>query len=158
MHSFTSESRIGTSISFEIDDNFVHAKPIVHDDKIIPQLRRKQLASGRLSESTMPVGQFNELYQDYVASVALRVAGDLLQMTPLEEVYVTCLATLLDQTTGRMRDTPILSAHIVRETFSQLNLARIDPSDALHNFRHHMKFKRTVGFNQVDPIVPFRTG
>jgi hypothetical protein len=77
MQSLSDSALIGTEIGFSSGESFVHAHPKVHGDDIVPSMRRKQLASGRLSETKMPVGQFNELYQDYVTTAALKTAGDL---------------------------------------------------------------------------------
>lgn len=148
---------VGSSIEFSINDNFLHARPQVHGDEVIPRFRRKQLASGRLSETKMPVGQFNELYQDYVASAALKTAGDLFQILPLEEIYVTCMANMLNPQTGHKELTPILSVQFVRSTFFGLNLAGIDPSDAIRNFRHTMRFAKTKGFSPTEPLAPIAT-
>jgi len=148
------QSLIGSEIAFTIDDHFVHARPFVHGDDIIPSVRRKQLASGKLSESKMPVGQFNELYQDYVASVALKVAGELFHVLPLEEIYVTCVTEMLNPQTGHKEKTPILSVQFVRASFFRLNLANLDPSDAMRNFRHAMAFKKSQGFSPIDPLKP----
>lgn len=152
MQSFTQESLIGASINFSISTNHIHATPEIHTDEIVPSVRRKQLASGKLSESKMPAGQFNELYQDYVASVALKVAGDLFHILPLPEVYVTCVVRMLNPKTGHQELTPILSVQFVRDTFLNLNLANIDPSDSMDNFRHEMKFSRTKGFSAIAPL------
>ena len=35
---------IGSSVQFSISDNYVHARPQVHTDEIVPSFRRKQLA------------------------------------------------------------------------------------------------------------------
>ncbi|MCA9808257.1 MAG: hypothetical protein KC476_09915, partial [Cyanobacteria bacterium HKST-UBA06] len=86
------------------------------------------------------------LYQDYVVSVALKFAGDLLQILPLDEVYVTCHVELLNTQTGHKEVSPILSVHFVRDTFKRLNLSQLDPSDSLQNFNHSMSFKKTKGF------------
>lgn len=107
--SLSSNDLIGSEINFTMKENVVHARPQVHTDEIIPTFRRKQLASGRLSETKMPVGQFNELYQDYVASVALKVAGDLFKILPQTTVYVTCESEMLDTATGHKKT----HAHIV---------------------------------------------
>jgi hypothetical protein len=148
--SLTNESRVGTHVSFEVDDSYVHAKPEVHGVSIVPAIRRKQLASGMLSQTKMPVGEHHDLYQDYVASVALRVAGDLFNILPLQEVYVTCLVDMLDPKSGHQVKTPVVSVHFTRETFGKLNLASVDPSQALSNFRHNMRYKRTSGFQAVE--------
>lgn len=100
----------------------------------------------------MPVGQFNELYQDYVASVALKVAGDMFQILPLQEVYVTCEAEMLNSMTGHKESTPILSVQFVRRTFERLNLKSIDPSDSMSNFNHVMSFSKTKGFSAIRPL------
>jgi hypothetical protein len=154
MQSLSDQGLIGTHISFRISDEFLHAVPHVHGDEIVPNVRRKQLQSGRLSESKMPVGEFNELYQDYVCSAALRVAGDMFALLPLDEVYVTCVATMLNTKTGHQENTPILSARFVRETFRRLDRRHIDPSDSMRNFVHEMDFKRTRGFAGITPLRP----
>ncbi|SON57177.1 hypothetical protein HDIA_3636 [Hartmannibacter diazotrophicus] len=154
MQSLSETALVGTAIEFSFGQDFIHAKINIHGDDIVPGMRRKQLASGRLSETKMPVGQFNELYQDYVASVALKTAGDLFHILPLVEVYVTCMANMLNPQTGHQEWMPILSVQFVRDSFMRLNLNEIDPSDALRNFRHAMKFSKTKGFFAVEQLEP----
>jgi hypothetical protein len=150
--SLSNESLIGRTINFRIEGDRIHAIVQVHTDEIIPSMRRKQLASGKLSESKMPVGQFNELYQDYVCSVALKVAGDLFRILPQTEVFVTCESEMLDTVTGHKQPTPILSVQFVQETFMRLDLAGIDPSDSMRNFNHNMRFAKTKGFAPVEAL------
>ena len=145
MQSLSDHGLIGSAVSFSIDDESVHAKPEVHTDEIVPNFRRKQLASGRLSQTKMPLGQFNELYQDYVGSVALKVAGDLFHILPIDDLYVTCVSRLLNSQTGHQELTPILSVHFVRSTFSRLNLENLDPSDSMKNFNHVMSIQEKQG-------------
>lgn len=152
MKSLTGEGLVGSHLEFSFSKDFLHAAVNVHADDIVPNFRRKQLASGRLSESKMPVGEFNELYQDYVASVALRVAGDLLRALPYGEVIVTCRTQMLNANTGHQELTSILSVQIPRATFDKLNLEGIDPSDSMRNFNHSMKFSRTKGFAPISPL------
>lgn len=152
MQSLSSEGLIGTKLSFSISDGLLHAIAHVHGDEVVPKIRRKQLQSGRLSESKMPAGEANELYQDYVCSVALRVAGDMFGLLPRDEIYVTCVTKMLDRATGHQTETPILSVQFVRETFRQLSLGRIDPSDSMRNFAHEMNFKRTSGFAPITAL------
>lgn len=153
LQTLTENDLIGSAVNFAFDEGNAHVRPQVHTDEVVPNFRRKQLASGKLSESKMPAAQFNELYQDYVASVALKVAGDIFQMLPLDEVFVTCETEMLNSKTGHKEMTPILSVKFVRSTFEQLNLANIDPSDSMKNFNHEMKFTRTRGFQPVKPLI-----
>ncbi|WP_299671336.1 hypothetical protein [uncultured Roseobacter sp.] len=156
LKSLSENDLIGSSVEFSIYENSVLARPQVHSDEVVPSMRRKQLASGKLSETKMPVGQFNELYQDYVASVALKVAGDLFQVLPIDEVYVTCEGEMLNTATGHKAPTPILSVQFVRKTFETLNLSNIDPSDSMINFNHKMNFSKTKGFTSITPLMePF---
>lgn len=148
------EDMIGDHIRFQIMEDRIHAIPLVHTDEIIPKTRRKLRASGTLSETKMPAGEFNELYQDYVASVALKVAGDIFHVLPIETVYVTCMTTMLNTSTGHLEPTPILSVQFVKATFKKLNLTNIDPSDSLNNFNYSMNFKRTKGFSATKPLEP----
>lgn len=157
MKSWNDEGLIGTRLAFSFSEEFLHAVAHVHDDHVVPKVRRKQLQSGRLSETRMPAGEANELYQDYVCSVALKVAGDLFGVLPRHEVFVTCCARMLNTTTGRKADTPILSVRFVRETFASLRLSGIDPSDSMRNFVHEMNFKRTKGFAPVEPLKPLES-
>lgn len=154
MKSLTDHGLIGTAISFTISSQHIHAMPEVHLDEIVPRFRRKQLASGKLSETSMPVSQFNELYQDYVSSVALKVAGDLMQVLPLSEVFVTCIARMLNPSTGRQERTPVLSVQVVRETLQRIDLKNADPSECLRNFNARMDYKKTRGFSAIEPLKP----
>jgi len=153
MQSFSDVEFLGTGIEFMIEDNFIHALPKIHGDEIVPSFRRKQTASGKLSETKMPKGEFNELYQDYVASVALKVAGDLLQILPLNEIYVTCSAIMLNSKTGHQEETSILSVQFVRNIYERLDLNHLDPSDSLENFKHEMKFTKTKGFHRIERLI-----
>ena len=154
MNMLERESLIGSAVEFSIVGSQIHARPEVHTDEIIPNFRRKQTATGKLSETKMPAGQFNELYQDYVCSVALKVAGDLFHIVPVDEVYITCMSMMLNSSTGHQELTPILSVQAVRSTFLNLNLEHLDPSDSMANFNHNMKFRKTKGFAPVDPLIP----
>lgn len=157
MHEAFTDELIGPAISFDVSDSVVHAKPEIHTDDIIPKFRRKQLASGKLSETKMPIGQFNALYQDYAASVALKTAGDLFRVLPLDEIYVTCLTVMLNSSTGHKDLTPVLSVRFVRSIFMGLNLQMVDASDCISNFDHEMSFKKTKGFAPIRPLSEIRT-
>ena len=154
--SLASVAGIGENIDFRIyDSGELHAILASHSDELVPDFRRKQLASGRLSESKMPKGEFNEIYQDYIASAAFRVAGEIFALVPIDDFYVTCRCEMLNSKNGHLEYVPILSVWFVRKTFERLNMSRIDPSDALNNFSHNMKFKRNTGFEPIEPLIAF---
>jgi hypothetical protein len=143
---------VGRSVKYLFADEFFHAVLAVHSTDIIPKVRPKQLASGRLSETKMPITQFNILYQSYVAGAAFKVASDIFRILPPNEFFVTCVATMLNTKTGHQEEAPILSIQFVRATFAQLDLANVNPTDALANFNCAMKFKQTIGFAPITPL------
>lgn len=145
---------LGKQVRFLISSATVHVVAEVHQADIVPTTRPKQLASGRISETKMPVSEFHERYQDYVASVAFRLATDVLNVLPRDEVHVTCTTQMLDPQTGHVDAVPILYVRFMRQTLSRLKLTSIDPSDALANFIHTMNFKRTKGFGAIKPVLP----
>jgi hypothetical protein len=147
------ENLFAKSIEFNFGDTFLHVIPTVFPASIVPKVRRKQLASGRLSESDMPAAQGHLIYQDYVAGVALGVANSVLRLLPVAEVYVTCRSEMLNKQTGHLEVLPILSVKFVRSTLDNLNLLSIDASDALQNFNHVMAFKRASGFSPITPMT-----
>lgn len=124
----------------------------IHGNDIVPSEVKGLLKSGKLSVKKMPKGQFNEIYQDYVCSCALRVANELFSAIPDNMVVVTAVDELLNTKTGHLEKFPILSACISRNTLKSLNMDTIDPSDSMSNFIHNMSFKKTTGFGAVSRV------
>jgi len=60
---------------------------------------------------------------------------------------------MVNTSTGLPELRNILSVALDRETFAGLNLDAVDPSDAMANFEHRMKFKKTTGFGPVDLLT-----
>jgi hypothetical protein len=140
------------AVRFREGDAVASAVFTVNDEAVIPREEKTLLQSGKLSRKKMPEGRFNELYQDYVASAAIRIARELLALLPLRAVLVTALGHMLDTSSGHMADQPVLSAIIPRATLDSLNFQKIDPSDAMRNFIHRMDFKKSRGFGAIVPL------
>jgi hypothetical protein len=124
----------------------------VNGEAVIPAEVCSLLKSGKLSQKKMPVTQFYELYQDYVAGAVFRIARELFALLPLKTVVVTAMGHLFDSSSGHSADHPILSVVMPRSTFQALNFATLDPSDALRNFVHRMNFRRGKGFEPIEPL------
>ena len=62
-----------------------------------------------------------EIYEDYVAGVALKAGRDIFALLPLWQVEVTCLEN--DQT--------VLNVKFTRDNFESLNFEKIDASDTI---------------------------
>lgn len=152
---FSELEQLGSAIEFHADDShLVEATLHVNSEDVVPQEIKSLLKSGKLSVKKMPKTRFYELYQDYVCGAALRVARELFALLPIEMVIVTAVGMLLNSRTGYMEEQPILSVAIPKRTLKDLNFAMLDPSDAMENFVHQMKFRKTKGFAIVNRISP----
>ena len=156
LNPFSEIVALGSSLEFSANDG----KPMsvrlkVHGKDVLPKEKRVLLQSGKLSRKAFPIGEFNELHQDYVCSCVLRVAREIFSLLPDDIVIVTALDKTLDKTTGHLIELPILSVAISRSTLASLNLDLIDPSESMHNFIHNMSFKKTIGFSPVDKLDEF---
>lgn len=147
-------NEIGSSISFSVlDSKTIEASVSVHSEDVIPNTIKSLTSTGKLSSKKMPKGQYNELYQDYVCGVVLRIARELFALLPIEVVYIHALADLLNTSTGHLEEQPILSVMIPRKTLERLNFDLIDCSDSMTNFKHNMQFSKTSGFKPVERIT-----
>lgn len=152
---FSEISTLGSSISISVGNGgIVEATIHIHGDDIVPNEVKSLLKSGRLSVKNMPKGKFNEIYQDYVCSCALRVANELFCAIPDTMVIVTAVDEMLNPKTGHLGKSPILSVCVSRSTLESLNMINIDPSDSMSNFIHNMSFKKTKGFESVCRVEP----
>lgn len=152
---FSEIANLGSSLTISVDDNsLVEATIHIRGNDIVPSEVKSLLKSGKLSVKSMPKGKFNEIYQDYVCSCALRVANELFSAIPDDMVIVTAVDELLSSKTGHLEKSPILSICASRSTLESLNMNNIDPSDSMSNFIHNMTFKKTKGFDPVELARP----
>jgi len=144
----------GTRVTLDaITQNAATFGCIIEDQEIVPKEEVKLTAAGKLSTKEMAAGKYWALYQDHVASCAIRIAREAYAIIPIERVIVNIKVTRLDPSTGHMVRPTILAVHFTRRTLTQLNFAAIDPSESLKNFPHRMKFKKTTGFDPVEAMT-----
>ena len=141
---FGSEFEIGTDDpkAMEVEFNIKAAD-------VIPTVKVELNAKGEAVEKELTKTAYYEIYQDYVCSVAIRLARDLFAILPIEKVLVNAVDTELDTATGKDTEVTYLSVLFDRKTFEGINLDKIDPSDSLANFEYTMKFAKTTGFKPV---------
>jgi hypothetical protein len=150
---FSDIEHLGTNLNLHVYANGdLRIDLRVHGEAIVPQEKYELRANGSLSVKTMPKGEFYELYQDYVCSCLLRVAVEIFAVLPLGRVLINATDALLNPRNGHVEEQPLLSVVVVREVLEGLNLDRVDPSDAMDNFIHNMKFRKTTGFAPVAEV------
>lgn len=153
LNPFSEIDHLGSGVKFTIQENGLLIVTInVHGANIIPKEQKTLLKSGRLSIKSMPASRFNEIYQDYVCSVVLRVANEIFSILPDDKLIINAEDHLLNKSTGHLEPQSLLSVYITRDGVSRLNMEYIDPSDAMNNFIHNVNFKKTKGFGPVNEV------
>ncbi|RUL51753.1 hypothetical protein [Lysinibacillus antri] len=125
----------------------------VHSKSIIPTNEKTLTKAGNLSVKKFTKTKYYDLQQDYVCSCMIRIARDLFALLPIHTTYVHAYDEQLNTETGHIERYCIVSAKFDRATFETLNFAFIDPSDALNNFKHNMKFRKTLGFAAINELT-----
>lgn len=87
--------------------------------------------------------EFNNLLQDYVCSICIRIARDMFALLPISN---TVVHAVMDEKT-------VLSIDFDRATLSKVKFGFIDPSDAMAGFKHNMRFSNENGFEEVEQIL-----
>jgi len=144
---FGSDFEFGANDSTSLEVEFR-----VKSDTVVPKYVLSLTKTGKLSKKDMPKTQYYELVQDYVCSCSIRIARDLMALLPVEKVVVHAVDNMLNTATGFNEEITILSVVFDRDGLSKLNFDLIDPSDALQNFQHNMKYLKTSGFKPVERI------
>ncbi|PYF04305.1 DUF4236 domain-containing protein [Ureibacillus chungkukjangi] len=125
----------------------------VYSQTIIPKNEKTLTQAGNLSIKKLTKTKYFDLQQDYVCSCTIRIARDMFALLPVQTVYVHAYDEQLNTETGHVERFCVLSVKFDRATLESLNIGLIDPSDALNNFHHNMKFRKTMGFAEVEEIV-----
>lgn len=144
---YGSNFQIGTDRSDYLEVEFG-----VKSDDVVPKIEISQKANGEISEKDLSKTAYYDLVQDYVASTTIRIARDAFALLPVDTVVVHAVDNVLNTATGFEEETTLLSVRFDRSRVMSLNMAMIDPSDALGGFEHNMKFKKTEGFQPVERI------
>ena len=94
------------------------------------------------ASQTLSSFEFNDLLQDYVCSLSIRVARDMFALLPVKSVIVHAV----DE--GKT----ILSVRFDRDKLAKVQFGTIDPSDTVCAFTHSMSFDRMRGFLPVSRL------
>ena len=149
---FTEIIELGYQIIYKINNSILDIEVHFNNSEIIPSHELKQTANGKLSKKVISKSKINELYQDHIASTLIRVAREVFACLPINYSRISAISNILNTKTGHLENQPILSVNFKSETFSNLNLEAIDPSDSILNFVHNMKFNKTKGFSVIEKV------
>lgn len=137
------------------DRHVAEVRVLVRGREIIPAETKALTATRKVSAKPMPKGLFHELFQDYVASCAIRAAREVFGLLPLEHVLVTASVPIASMDGhAPAHETPVLSVAFSRELFTGLPFASLDPSDTVEGFPHRGDVKVSRKTGEFIAIVP----
>ena len=142
----------GSSLSISYNGNIAEIDFFVNINDVVPTEKKVITQSRKLSYKPFTDTERNILIQDYVCSSSLRIAKELFLTLPINNVIIHAYDTIINSATGNNEDIIMLSVEISESNFSKLNLDKIDPSDAIEEFNHKMKFTKSNGFGSVEKI------
>jgi len=146
---------VGSLMHFTVESTkLIGCELKVNGSQAIPSEVKTLTASEKVSVKPMPKARFHEIYQDYICGCMLRVTREVLAMLPVDAVLITASADILDASTGRASEQPVLSAVMTRAIISRMDFDQLNPADAMGNFLHRSNFKATRKAGAFQPITP----
>ncbi|MGB5823234.1 MAG: DUF4236 domain-containing protein [Proteocatella sp.] len=142
-------------IDFEFGANSsdkMHVEFIINYKDIVPYFELSLTQNGKLSKRNLTKTEYYKLVKDYISSSAIRIARDMFALLPVEKTVVHIVEDYLDTQTGDREKITVLSVEFDRQKLNSLNLDSIDPSDAINNFKHNIKFLKMAGLKEVERI------
>ena len=138
--SYTDHDSLKVDISLSIDD-------------FIPEEYKALTPTGKLSIKKYTKTEYYDIANQFVSGLVLRTARNLLNILPVEDVFINVWETEKNKYSGVDENQRILSILIDRDTFKKINLEKVNPYDALTNFRHEIEFIKTRGFKEVGELA-----
>jgi len=127
----------------------VHVEP----RDIIPKKKVQLTKTGKVSKRKMNKSSYYRIVNEFVCSHALWTARCLFASLPVETCVVHMTETAINTATGHYEQRVLLSVLFDRRTMNQLNMALVNPLDAIGNFQHHVDFRVTKGFRAVNRMT-----
>lgn len=95
------------------------------------------------AKKNLMLSKYNDLLQDFICSVCIRVARDMFALLPVEHTVVHAV----------LGDITVLSVDFDRQTLAGVKFGFIDPSEVMSKFTHNMKFSANLGFYPVERVI-----
>ena len=122
----------GSNFEFGTDNaDYIEVEFIINTDVL---LQARQTLSRR---------EYNDLLQDFICSLSIRIARDMFALLPINHTIVHAV----------MDNQTVLSVDFDREKLSSVKFGYVDPSDTMEKFNHHMDFSLDRGCFEVERIT-----
>lgn len=148
--------QFGSDFEFGADNaSAIEVEFTVKPADVVPDYSISLTKKRKITEKELTKTAYYDLVQNFVCSCTIRIARDIFALLPVKTVVVHAVENSINTATGRQEDMTILSVLFERDVFNGLNFDYIDPSDAMNNFMHYMKFQKTTGFKPVVRVEDF---
>ncbi len=142
----------GSTILPKYHNNGIEMDLFININDVVPIEKKTSTQAGKLSTSGYPAPERNDIIQDYVCSMILRVARETFSFFVENNIIINVYDKILNKATGILEDAIIISVFIERQKLETINVEHIDPSDCIESFEHNMNFDRKVGFKAVESV------
>lgn len=129
------------------------------EPSVVPEVSEYKYTKSKDAIETRPrkVGERKQLYQDVVASIALRTIHELLEADQADAINLVTFTGVVDTTdlaTGKPVRVPVISVRAPKADFMQLRLDKVDKSLCLKNLGAKVS-ARPDELQAVKPIIEF---
>jgi HJR/Mrr/RecB family endonuclease len=116
----------------------------------------KKNSKGRIVETAASARERNELYKDFIADAACRLATQAFRASPmLSALRLSFMRPAMSESTGHLFTDCILSVDIDRDTFLQIAHRRVRSENALRNFPLRFSYDKSMALKSVHPFPPY---
>jgi restriction system protein len=127
---------------------------------IVPKIGeyRYTKASDTIGEKARKENDIRDLYQNIVASIALRTVHELFEADQGDHISVLCFngfIRTIDPATGKDIQPHLISVRTTKEKFEEIDLARVDKAVCLRNLGAQVS-RQPAEAQPVKPIVEFQ--
>lgn len=150
---FVELSKLGSDFEFGTDaSDLMEVEFCTKFEEIIPYEKLSLTSTGKVSVKKLGKTEMYDITQDYVCSLAIRLAREVFSAIPVDTVIVHADEKTTD-VFGNETTQTILSVKFERGVFEKTNFNNIDASDYVGTFLHNEKFLKTKGFQPVDRLT-----
>lgn len=150
---FVELSKLGSDFEFGTDDSrLMEIEFCTKFDEIIPHEKLTLTPAGKVSYKSMSKTEMYDITQDYVCSLAIRLAREIFALIPVDTVIVHADENSKDAFGNDARYT-ILSVKFERAVFERTNFDYVDASDFVATFIYNEKFLKTQGFRPIERLT-----
>jgi len=93
-------------------------------------------------QQTYDTARYNDVLQDYICSICIRIARDVFALLPVKNVVVH----------AEFDNVTVISVDFDRATMSKIKFGFIDPSDTISRFDHKMEYNSYHGLIEVNRL------